>query len=72
MPPTDGLAAVQRQHRWRLPEPLPMDQGGLTSFSRTERGLPNNRIFRNFRTWKRYTGGLAQDILYLRHQEQCL
>ncbi len=45
-----------------LPEPLPMDQGGLTSFNSDGTKVAYNRIFRNFRTWKRYTGGLAQDI----------
>jgi tricorn protease len=44
------------------PEPLPMDQGGLTSFNADGTKVAYNRIFRNFRTWKRYTGGLAQDI----------
>jgi len=45
-----------------LPEALPMPEGGLTSFSFDGTKLAYNRIFRNFRTWKRYTGGLAQDI----------
>ncbi len=45
-----------------LPEPLPMDQGGLTSFSPDGTKVAYNEIFRNFRTWKRYTGGLAQSI----------
>ncbi len=45
-----------------LPEPLPMDQGGLASFNADGTKVAYNRIFRNFRTWKRYTGGLAQDI----------
>ncbi|HEY6337424.1 MAG TPA: PDZ domain-containing protein [Candidatus Sulfotelmatobacter sp.] len=45
-----------------LPEPLPMDQGGLLSFNTDGTKIAYNRIFRNFRTWKRYTGGLAQDI----------
>ncbi len=45
-----------------LPEPLPMDQAGLTSFNADGTKIAYNRIFRNFRTWKRYTGGLAQDI----------
>lgn len=45
-----------------LPEPYALDQGGLASFSPDGRKIAYNRIFRNFRTWKRYTGGLAQDI----------
>lgn len=45
-----------------LPEQLPIDKGGLTSFSPTGEQIAFNRIFRNFRTWKRYKGGLAQDI----------
>ena len=45
-----------------LPEQLPMDQGGLTSYNADGTKIAYNRVFRNFRTWKRYTGGLAQDI----------
>jgi tricorn protease len=45
-----------------LPEPLPMDQGGLMTYNADGSKIAYNRIFRNFRTWKRYTGGLAQDI----------
>ncbi|HEY8672028.1 MAG TPA: PDZ domain-containing protein [Terriglobales bacterium] len=45
-----------------LPEPLPMDQGGLASYSADGSKIAYNIIFRNFRTWKRYTGGLAQSI----------
>ncbi len=45
-----------------LPEPLPMDQGGLVSYSADGTKLAYNMIFRNFRQWKRYTGGLAQAI----------
>jgi tricorn protease len=45
-----------------LPEPLPMDQGGLASYSADGSKIAYNMIFRNFRTWKRYTGGLAQSI----------
>ena len=41
---------------------LPLDRGGLLSYSPDGRQLAYNRIFRNFRTWKRYEGGLAQDI----------
>jgi tricorn protease len=45
-----------------LPERLPIDKGGLTSFSPDGNRIAYNRIFRNFRTWKRYTGGMAQDV----------
>jgi tricorn protease len=44
------------------PEPLSLDQGGLASFNADGTKIAYNRIFRNFRTWKRYTGGMAQDI----------
>jgi tricorn protease len=45
-----------------LPVRLPIDKGGLTSFSPDGNQIAFNRIFRNFRTWKRYTGGMAQRI----------
>ena len=45
-----------------LPEPLPVSEGGLGSFSSDGTKIAYNPIFRNFRTWKRYTGGLAQAI----------
>jgi tricorn protease len=45
-----------------LPQPMPMEDGGLLSFSADGSKIAYNRIFRNFRQWKRYTGGLAQDI----------
>ena len=45
-----------------LPEPLPVAEGGLTSFSADGTKIAYNPIFRNFRTWKRYAGGLAQGI----------
>jgi tricorn protease len=45
-----------------LPQAMPMDEGGLLSFSADGAKVAYNRIFRNFRQWKRYTGGLAQDI----------
>jgi tricorn protease len=45
-----------------LPTRLPILKGGLTSFSPDGNQIAYNRIFRNFRTWKRYTGGMAQKI----------
>jgi tricorn protease len=41
---------------------LPIDKGGLTSFSGDGSTIAYNRIFRNFRTWKRYRGGMQQQI----------
>ncbi|MBA3913428.1 MAG: PD40 domain-containing protein, partial [Acidobacteriales bacterium] len=45
-----------------LPQAMPMEQGGLLSYSADGNKVAYNQIFRNFRTWKRYTGGMAQDI----------
>ncbi len=45
-----------------LPEQLPIDKGGLLSFSADGTKMAYNRIFRNFRARKRYKGGMAQDI----------
>ena len=45
-----------------LAQPLPLDRGGFMSFSPDGRQIAYTRIFRDFRTWKRYHGGLAQDI----------
>jgi tricorn protease len=57
-----------------LPVRFPLDKGGLTSFAPDGHQIAYNRIFRNFRTWKRYTGGMAQKIsifdLNSHHYEQ--
>jgi tricorn protease len=45
-----------------LPTQFPVPRGGATTFSPDGSKIAYNRIFRNFRTWKRYYGGLAQDI----------
>jgi len=45
-----------------MPEMLPLPKGGFASFSPDETKLAYNRIFREFRTWKRYSGGQADDI----------
>jgi tricorn protease len=45
-----------------LPEELPFPRGGFCSFSPDDQKLAFNRIFREFRTWKRYRGGMADDI----------
>jgi tricorn protease len=45
-----------------LPEELPLPRGGFASYSPDEKKLVYNRVFREFRTWKRYRGGMADDI----------
>jgi tricorn protease len=51
VPATGGMAQL-----------MPLDRGGFLSYSPDGKQIAFNRIFRNFRTWKRYDGGLAQDI----------
>jgi tricorn protease len=46
-----------------LPTPLPLDMAvGLATYAPDGHTIAYNRIFRNFRTWKRYNGGLAQQV----------
>ena len=45
-----------------IPEQLPLPRGGFCSFSPDDQKMAYNRIFREFRTWKRYRGGMADDI----------
>jgi tricorn protease len=45
-----------------LPVKLPLDSGGLLTYGPDGHSIAYNRIFRNFRTWKRYEGGLAQQV----------
>jgi len=45
-----------------MPEELPLPRGGFCSFSPDGRKLAYNQIFREFRTWKRYRGGMADDV----------
>jgi tricorn protease len=45
-----------------LPEQLPVPRGGFCSFSPDDQKMAFNRVFREFRTWKRYRGGMADDI----------
>ena len=46
-----------------LPTPMPIDSSvGLATFGPDGHTIAYNRIFRNFRTWKRYNGGLAQQV----------
>jgi tricorn protease len=45
-----------------MPEQIPVPRGGFCSFSPDGKKMAYNRIFREFRTWKRYRGGMADDI----------
>jgi len=45
-----------------LPNQIPVPRGGFTSFSPDDKKMAYNRIFREFRTWKRYRGGMADDV----------
>ncbi|MBD3170076.1 MAG: protease, partial [candidate division Zixibacteria bacterium] len=45
-----------------MPEPLPMATAGFTSLSPNMDKVAYCPIYRDFRTWKRYKGGMAQDV----------
>ncbi len=45
-----------------LPDQLPLPHGGFCSYSSDDQKLAYNRVFREFRTWKRYRGGMADDV----------
>jgi tricorn protease len=45
-----------------LPQEMPVPRGGFCSYSPDDQKMAYNRIFREFRTWKRYRGGMADDI----------
>ncbi len=45
-----------------LPQQLPIPRGGFVSFSPDDSKMAFNRVFREFRTWKHYRGGMADDI----------
>ena len=45
-----------------LPQQIPVPRGGFVSFSPDDSKMAFNRIFREFRTWKHYRGGMADDI----------
>ncbi|MGE5479277.1 MAG: S41 family peptidase [Chloroflexota bacterium] len=45
-----------------LPKQLPISKSGFASFSPDGSKMAFNRIFREYRTWKRYKGGQADDV----------
>lgn len=45
-----------------LSEQIPLPEGGFCSYSPDGKQLAYNRVMREFRTWKYYKGGMADDI----------
>jgi len=45
-----------------LSKGLPLPEGGFSSYSPDGKRLAYNRVMREFRTWKYYKGGMADDI----------
>jgi len=45
-----------------LPQQVPVPRGGFVSFSPDDSKMAYNRVFREFRTWKHYRGGMADDV----------
>ncbi|MFW5963105.1 MAG: protease, partial [Bacteroidota bacterium] len=45
-----------------ISEQLPFPEGGFCSYSADGKKLAYNKVFREFRTWKHYEGGMADDI----------
>ena len=45
-----------------LPKQLPVPRGGFVSFAPDDSKMAFNRVFREFRTWKHYRGGMVDDV----------
>ncbi|MBP5487035.1 MAG: PD40 domain-containing protein [Bacteroidales bacterium] len=45
-----------------MPEEIPLPEGGFCSFSPDGKKLAYNRVMREFRTWKYYRGGMADEV----------
>jgi tricorn protease len=45
-----------------MPDVIPLPEGGFCSYSPDGKLLAYNRTMREFRTWKYYKGGMADDI----------
>ena len=45
-----------------MPEMLPLPEGGFCSYSPDGKKLAYNRVMREFRTWKYYRGGMADEV----------
>ncbi|HUL80233.1 MAG TPA: S41 family peptidase [Vicinamibacteria bacterium] len=62
----DGVTSLGRLYtvplRGGLPRVLPMPTSGAGDFSPDGKRIAYSPLFRDFRTWKRYEGGWAQDL----------
>ena len=45
-----------------MPQQIPLPEGGFCSYSPDGKQLAYNKVMREFRTWKYYKGGMADDI----------
>ena len=45
-----------------MPQPLPMPKSGAGDFAPDQKKVVYSPLFRDFRTWKRYSGGWAQQL----------
>lgn len=45
-----------------MPEQIPLPEGGFCSYSPDGKKLAYNRVMREFRTWKYYRGGMADEV----------
>lgn len=45
-----------------MPQMIPLPEGGFCSYSPDGKTLAYNRVMREFRTWKYYRGGMADEI----------
>ncbi len=57
---TGQLFSVSREGG--LSSELPFPRGGFCSYAEDGKKMAYNRVFREFRTWKYYRGGMADDI----------
>ncbi len=72
----DGIRSEGRLYtvplKGGLPKALPMPTSGAGDFSPDGKRLAYSPLFRDFRTWKRYEGGWAQDLyVYDLATERC-
>ena len=53
-----------------MPQQIPLPEGGFCSYSPNGEQLAYNKVMREFRTWKYYKGGMADDIWVYNPKEE--